>query len=202
MADDSAETKLTTDPEKTKEWARDAGVAPVREEDTIRFVDQGEVDETRHDRIDWANFGHALEETDSVVLYREYEERPAMEIHSRDDMRAQLDDDGRRHLDAGRVLSRPTGEIGLSTEEHEAMTPERVRPSDEDEGKTVVDTEGTELGVVTAVEGTQLYVDPDPGVTESVLSKLGWGDANEDDYVLSPDEIALIDQDRVEVKTP
>jgi hypothetical protein len=78
----------------------------------------------------------------------------------------------------------------------------RVEPTEEDEGKTVVDTEGTELGIVSHVEGGRLYVDPDPSLTDRLASALGWGDSDEDDYVLSPNEIALIEKDRVEVYTP
>lgn len=200
--DETNETWLTTDPDEVKSWARDARAVPVRESGTVTFVDEGEFDEDRHDRIEWPAFGEALSETDGVVIFRGEEERPAIEIRNREDVRAALDDDAHRQLDEGQVLSRPTDEIGTTTAEHEAMTPERVRPTEDDEGKTVVDTEGAELGVVKTVEGSQLYVDPQPSLIESVLSRIGWGDADESDYVLGPDEIVLINEDRVEVKTP
>jgi len=203
MADDNAtETQITTDSEQVKSWARDARVVPVREGDRVRFTDEGEFDDERGDRVDWPDFDRTLSETNNVVLYHGHDERPALEVHSRDDMQATLDDDAHKHLDEGRVLSRPTDEISTSPPAHEGTAPERAHPTDEDEGKAVVDTQGTKLGMVKTVEGSQLYVDPQPGLAQSVLSKLGWNDADESDYVLGADEIVLIEEDRVEVETP
>jgi hypothetical protein len=78
----------------------------------------------------------------------------------------------------------------------------RVNPTDGDQGKTVVDTEGAELGVVSAVQGSQIYVEARPNMAEKTMAALGWSDADEDDYEIGPDEIARITDDRVEVVTP
>jgi hypothetical protein len=79
---------------------------------------------------------------------------------------------------------------------------DRIIPNSDDQGKTVVDTAGTELGVVTEVDDNNIYVDPEPSLTEKVMSKLGWGDADEDDYVIESDAISRITDDQVVVKKP
>ena len=72
--------------------------------------------------------------------------------------------------------------------------------SDDDEGKRVVSADGDEVGMVESVEGTTAYVDPDPGITDSIKSKLGWGDADEDTYALSDDDIEAITDDEIRLR--
>ena len=76
---------------------------------------------------------------------------------------------------------------------------ESVMPSDDDEGKTVVDATGAEVGMVTDVEGDILYVDPHPSIADRIKTTLGWGEPDEDDYTISPDRIARITRDQVEL---
>ena len=54
--------------------------------------------------------------------------------------------------------------------------------ADGDEGKRVVDSRGDEIGRVVEVRGDSAYVDPDPGVGDTIRSKLGWNSPDEDTY--------------------
>jgi hypothetical protein len=76
----------------------------------------------------------------------------------------------------------------------------RMHVTDDDQGKAVVDSGGREIGLVTDVRSGTAYVNPDPGLTDSIRSKLGWGDADEDDYVLDEDRIATITDDEVRLE--
>lgn len=75
----------------------------------------------------------------------------------------------------------------------------RTEPTGDDEGKTVVDATGEEIGVVTEVEAGRAYVDPHPSLTEKVMAKLGWGEADEEDYAVEPSQIARVTDDEVEL---
>lgn len=72
--------------------------------------------------------------------------------------------------------------------------------TEEDEGKRVVDHEGNEIGMITDVRGGTAYVDPDPGITESVMSKLGWEDAEEEDYPLDETRIDTVTDDEIRLE--
>lgn len=61
------------------------------------------------------------------------------------------------------------------------------------EGKTVVSADGETVGIVTDVEGQTLYVDPDPGLTERITAKLGWGDRDQEDRPIQVDQIREVD---------
>jgi hypothetical protein len=84
-----------------------------------------------------------------------------------------------------------------TTESATAGGDERVMPSEEDEGKTVVNPNGDEVGMVVDVEGGQMYVDPHPSVTDRIRTVLGWSDHGDDSYLLGTDHIDHIDDDEV-----
>lgn len=69
--------------------------------------------------------------------------------------------------------------------------------TEEDEGKTVVNTTGDEVGRVMEVEHGKAHVEPDPGLTDSIKSKLGWGDHDEDTYQLDADSVETISDDEI-----
>lgn len=69
--------------------------------------------------------------------------------------------------------------------------------TESDEGKTVVNQQGDTIGRVTSVEGGRAYVDPDPGVTDRVMSTLGWNDPDQEDYPLEADRIETVTDDEV-----
>lgn len=72
--------------------------------------------------------------------------------------------------------------------------------TDEDEGKAVV--RGNEsIGRVVEVDHSTAYVDPDPGITDTIKSKLGWGDQeDEDTYPLQEAGIESITDDQIRLK--
>ena len=54
-----------------------------------------------------------------------------------------------------------------------------VRPTEEDEGKRVVASNGNEPGVLAAVRGGTPYVAPNQGVLERPRAEFGWDEAGE-----------------------
>jgi sporulation protein YlmC with PRC-barrel domain len=72
-----------------------------------------------------------------------------------------------------------------------------VLPEVADQGKPVVDARGTEVGMVSDVEGRKLYVAPDPTPTEAVLSKLHWRNEDRDDLEVPAERIERIDDEVV-----
>lgn len=75
-----------------------------------------------------------------------------------------------------------------------------VNFTDDDEGKRVVNSNGEEIGIVQSVEGGMVHVDPDPGMADSIKSKLGWGDSDEDTYALDEDNVESISDDEVRLR--
>lgn len=73
--------------------------------------------------------------------------------------------------------------------------------TDDETGKPVVDSDGNQIGVVTSVEHGTAYVDPDPGVTEKLLSKLGWSDSDEEDYPLQEARIDAVTDDEIRLRS-
>jgi len=71
--------------------------------------------------------------------------------------------------------------------------------TDDDEGKKVVNADGDEIGVISGFRGGQAYVDPDPGLTDKIMSTLGWTDVDEDDYALDTDQVEAVTDDEVRV---
>ena len=77
---------------------------------------------------------------------------------------------------------------------------ERKHVTDDDQGKAVVDSNGREIGMVTEVKSGTAYVNPDPGLTDTIRSTLGWGDADEDDYALEENRIHTITDDEIRLE--
>ncbi|WP_049927778.1 hypothetical protein [Halopiger goleimassiliensis] len=72
--------------------------------------------------------------------------------------------------------------------------------TDDDEGKRVVNADGDEIGMIDSVEHGDAYVDPDPGMADTVKSKLGWGDADEETYKLEESSVESITDDEVRIQ--
>lgn len=68
--------------------------------------------------------------------------------------------------------------------------------TESDEGKSVV-REDTTVGIVAAVEHGTAYVEPDPGLTDKLMSQLGWKDIDEDTFPLQEDEIEDVTDDEI-----
>ncbi|MFC6955012.1 PRC-barrel domain containing protein [Halorubellus litoreus] len=77
---------------------------------------------------------------------------------------------------------------------------ERTHISDEDEGKRVVNAKGDKIGMIKEVRNGTAYVDPDAGITDSIRSRLGWGEKEADDYLLESRRIDRVTDDEVQLK--
>lgn len=70
--------------------------------------------------------------------------------------------------------------------------------TEDDEGKTVVNDEGEEVGMIATVEHGTAHVNPDPGLTDTIKSTLGWGDSDDEDtYPLQEESVASVTDDEV-----
>lgn len=72
--------------------------------------------------------------------------------------------------------------------------------TDDDEGKPVVDPDGDQIGIVSSVDDDGAFVDPDPGVSDTVMSKLGWGEADQEDFPLDESSIDKVTDREVRLK--
>lgn len=77
---------------------------------------------------------------------------------------------------------------------------ERRHVTDDDQGKAVVNTNGEKIGMVTEIKSGTAYVNADPSLTDTIRSKLGWSDADQDDYVLDEDHIDTVTDDEIRLK--
>ena len=75
------------------------------------------------------------------------------------------------------------------------MTKETITKADE--GKRVLNTDGSEIGRLVDVENGRGYVEPDPGITETIKAKLGWGSRSENAHPLDEGSIEKITDDAV-----
>jgi len=73
----------------------------------------------------------------------------------------------------------------------------RTKLTADDKGKRVVNVNGESIGVISGFSGGQAFVDPDPDITDKILSKLGWQDPDADDYVLDPGHVEQVTDDKV-----
>jgi hypothetical protein len=72
--------------------------------------------------------------------------------------------------------------------------------TDDDEGKKVKNADGDTVGMITEVTHGTAYVDPDPGIGEKIMAKLGWSDRDDDDYPLQENTIDRVDDDAIHLK--
>ncbi|NUB93348.1 hypothetical protein HTZ84_00185 [Haloterrigena sp. SYSU A558-1] len=69
--------------------------------------------------------------------------------------------------------------------------------TDDEVGKTVVDAEGKELGIVAKVENGRASVDPNPSIAEHLLASLGVEGEDEEDYVVTEDMLDSVGEEIV-----
>ncbi len=67
--------------------------------------------------------------------------------------------------------------------------------TDDDVGKTVVDVEGKELGIVAKVENGRAAVDPNPSLAEQALASFGWEGEDDEDYIVTEDMLERVDKE-------
>jgi hypothetical protein len=77
---------------------------------------------------------------------------------------------------------------------------DRTTTNDSDEGKPVRNADGEKVGQVMAVEHGRAYVEPEPGLTDSIRAKLGWGETTEDTYELTSNSIATITEEEIRLE--
>lgn len=69
--------------------------------------------------------------------------------------------------------------------------------SDDDEGKKVKHGDDT-VGRIVEVDHGTAYVDPDPGLTDTIRSKLGWADRDDENtYPLQEAAVESVDDDAI-----
>lgn len=86
--------------------------------------------------------------------------------------------------------------MGMLADSYPAMT----QITDSDEGKSVVRNETT-VGIVTTVEHGTAYVEPDPGLTDRLMARLGWGDIDEDTFPLQEEDVADVTDEEIRLQT-
>ncbi|ACV46706.1 MULTISPECIES: hypothetical protein [Halomicrobium] len=72
-----------------------------------------------------------------------------------------------------------------------------------DEGKFLMDNEAEQIGVVTEVDPDEqvAYVEPEPGIAESVIQGFGFGSADEDDIEVPADSVETVTDTELRVAT-
>ena len=88
-------------------------------------------------------------------------------------------------------------ESGGESVARESSGDARTIPELADQGKDVVDTRGDDLGIVSDVDGDVLYVEPDPTLTEKIMSTLHWREGESDELKVTPERIRRIDDEVV-----
>jgi hypothetical protein len=69
--------------------------------------------------------------------------------------------------------------------------------TDSDEGKKVIGADGNEVGRVVEVSHGTAHVDPDPDISDTIMTKLGWGSRSEDTYPLQEEKIDSVTDDEI-----
>ncbi|WP_312910823.1 hypothetical protein [Natronosalvus caseinilyticus] len=64
----------------------------------------------------------------------------------------------------------------------------------DDVGKTVENDEGTAVGVVVSVEDDTAFVEPDPGIVDSLRAALGWSSDPQDAVPLHESDVRAVDE--------
>lgn len=67
----------------------------------------------------------------------------------------------------------------------------------DDEGKNVINAEGDQVGRVVEVERGTAKVDPDPGLTDAIRSKLGWGEADKESYLVDAGSVENVSDNEI-----
>ena len=73
--------------------------------------------------------------------------------------------------------------------------------TESDEGKNVVGSGGNDIGRVVEVSGGQAHVEPDPDISDTVMSKLGWGSRGEDSFPLDESDIGTVTDDEIRLRS-
>lgn len=72
--------------------------------------------------------------------------------------------------------------------------------NDDDVGKSVVNANGDEVGIVSDVEHGTARVKPDAGITDTIKAKLGWQDTDEETFPLQESAVATVSGDEIRLE--
>ena len=73
--------------------------------------------------------------------------------------------------------------------------------TDGDEGKNVINAQGDDIGRVIQVQNGKAHIDPNPGLGDRLMDKLGWSEREDDDiYRLDSRLIATVTDDEVRLR--
>jgi hypothetical protein len=72
--------------------------------------------------------------------------------------------------------------------------------TEDEEGKSVLSSDGEEVGVVIDVQYGTARVEPDPGLTDELKAKVGFGDTDEESYPLQEERIETITDDEIRLR--
>ncbi len=85
-------------------------------------------------------------------------------------------------------------------DDHWTVAMARKHITEEDEGKKVIDSGGDEIGMVTEVKSGTAYVNADPSLADTIRSKLGWNEADQEDYPLDESSIDTVTDDEIRLR--
>ncbi|PSP72729.1 hypothetical protein BRC86_11605 [Halobacteriales archaeon QS_3_64_16] len=72
--------------------------------------------------------------------------------------------------------------------------------TEDEEGKSVVSSDGEEVGIVIDVQYGTARVEPDPGLTDELKAKVGFGDTDEESYPLQEERIEAVTDDEIRLR--
>ncbi|AHF99324.1 hypothetical protein HALLA_11090 [Halostagnicola larsenii XH-48] len=72
--------------------------------------------------------------------------------------------------------------------------------NDDDVGKSVVNANGDEVGIVSDVEHGTAHVKPDAGITDTIKAKLGWQGTDEETFPLQEAAVASVSDDEIRLE--
>jgi len=217
--DTHAESQVSTDAETVRSWTERHTLVPVRREHVdgprLAVVSEEEM-YTDDEELDWTQFERELRERGMIVVrsgdqpedidivdQEEYDVDVAAGVAAAETGReTTVEMDGEDVADTGPATEESTAQESAAgeTEIDEATATDegvRVTPREEDEGKTVVNPDGKSVGMVVDVDNGQVYVNPDPSITDRIRTVLGWSDHSDRSYLLGIDYIDHIDDDQV-----
>ena len=90
--------------------------------------------------------------------------------------------------------------IGLGHDRTTNLAMKRQTITKQDVGKRVLNTDGSAVGRIVAVENGTGYVLPDPGLLDTIKAKIGWMARTEHAHPLDDGSIQTITEDAVHLR--
>jgi sporulation protein YlmC with PRC-barrel domain len=73
--------------------------------------------------------------------------------------------------------------------------------SKDDEGKRVIESDGSDVGMVAEVRHGTAHVEAEPGIVEALQTELDAGGSDENTYAVSEEDVERIDDETVVLRT-